>query len=158
MTTYMDELGGKAKAVVPVLTQLGTAEKNAILKQLADDLLIDSSAILQENTKDVVAASQNGISEVMVDRLRLDESRLAAMATGLQDVAGLPDPIGQVVRGYTNLDGLNIVQNNGETAGQTVPHFHLHVIPRYQGDRQNILWKPGKASDAELDEIVNQMK
>ena len=55
-------------------------------------------------------------------------------------------------------DGVNLVQNNGEAAGQTVPHFHLHVIPRYQNDGQHILWKPGKASDAELDETVEAMK
>ena len=55
-------------------------------------------------------------------------------------------------------DGVNLVQNNGEAAGQTVPHFHLHVIPRYQNDGQHSLWKPGKASDAELYEIVEAMK
>ena len=55
-------------------------------------------------------------------------------------------------------DGTNLVQNNGETAGQTVPHFHLHVIPRYKGDGQQILWKPGKASEKELDEVVAAMK
>lgn len=54
-------------------------------------------------------------------------------------------------------DGANLVQNNGAAAGQTVGHFHLHVIPRYQGDGQHILWKPQKASDAELDEILGIM-
>ncbi len=41
-------------------------------------------------------------------------------------------------------DGLNIVQNNGEAAGQTVRHFHMHLIPRYENDGQHILWNPGK--------------
>ncbi len=50
-------------------------------------------------------------------------------------------------------DGLNLVQNNGEVAGQTVKHFHLHLIPRYKDDGQNILWNPGKMSDEELEEI-----
>ena len=54
-------------------------------------------------------------------------------------------------------DGLNIVQNNGETAGQTVPHFHIHIIPRYKGDGQNILWRPGHPSDAELDRICKKI-
>ena len=59
----------------------------------------------------------------------------------------------------TNLkaDGLNIVQNNGETAGQTVKHFHLHLIPRYKDDGQNILWKPGEVSDEELELIKAQI-
>lgn len=50
-------------------------------------------------------------------------------------------------------DGLNLVQNNGEAAGQTVPHFHLHVIPRYQDDGQNINWIPGQPSQEELEAV-----
>lgn len=44
-------------------------------------------------------------------------------------------------------DGLNVLQNNGEAAGQTVMHYHTHLIPRYEGDEVNIGWKPGEASD-----------
>ena len=54
-------------------------------------------------------------------------------------------------------DGLNLVQNNGEAAGQTVKHFHLHLIPRYKDDGQNILWKPGEVSQDELEEIRKQI-
>ena len=54
-------------------------------------------------------------------------------------------------------DGLNLVQNNGETAGQTVHHFHMHIIPRYKGDGQNILWKPGHPADTELDRICEKI-
>lgn len=50
-------------------------------------------------------------------------------------------------------DGLNLVQNNGEAAGQTVSHFHLHMIPRYLGDGQNINWIPGKPTQEELEEV-----
>ena len=50
-------------------------------------------------------------------------------------------------------DGLNLVQNNGEAAGQTVKHFHVHVIPRYKGDGQNINWVPGSPSQEELESI-----
>ena len=50
--------------------------------------------------------------------------------------------------------GLNVVQNNGELAGQTVKHFHMHLIPRYENDGQKILWDPKEASDDELKEIV----
>lgn len=49
-----------------------------------------------------------------------------------------------------NADGFNIVQNNNEVAGQTVFHFHIHLIPRYEGDGQVIGWKPGKSSPEEL--------
>lgn len=54
-------------------------------------------------------------------------------------------------------DGLNLVQNNGEVAGQTVEHFHLHLIPRYRNDGQKIGWAPGKPSEEELEEIRRQI-
>ena len=54
-------------------------------------------------------------------------------------------------------DGLNLVQNNGETAGQTVSHFHLHMIPRYADDGQTLGWVPGKASLEDLDEVKRMM-
>ena len=53
----------------------------------------------------------------------------------------------------TGAEGFNIVQNNGELAGQTVFHFHLHLIPRYPDDGQRIGWKPGKPSEEELKEV-----
>ena len=49
-------------------------------------------------------------------------------------------------------DGFNIVQNNGECAGQTVFHFHMHLIPRYKGDQVGITWHPGELSDADKEE------
>ena len=52
-------------------------------------------------------------------------------------------------------DGLNLVQNNGAIAGQTVMHFHLHIIPRYKDDNQHILWNPTKPSPEELVMIKN---
>ena len=54
-------------------------------------------------------------------------------------------------------DGFNLVQNNGETAGQTVMHFHMHLIPRYKNDNQKIGWTPGEPSQEEQEEIRNQI-
>lgn len=54
-------------------------------------------------------------------------------------------------------EGLNVVQNNGDLAGQTVYHFHLHLIPRYRADGQTIGWKPQAVSPEELDEIKEQI-
>ena len=50
-------------------------------------------------------------------------------------------------------DGFNLVQNNGEVAGQTVFHFHMHLIPRYVNDGQKILWTPGESTTEELEEV-----
>lgn len=54
-------------------------------------------------------------------------------------------------------DGFNLVQNNGETAGQTVMHFHMHLIPRYEEDGQHIGWEPGEVTQEELEEIKKQI-
>lgn len=54
-------------------------------------------------------------------------------------------------------DGFNLVQNNGEIAGQTVFHFHMHLIPRYKDDNQKIGWVPGKPEGEELEEIQRQI-
>lgn len=54
-------------------------------------------------------------------------------------------------------DGLNLVQNNGEAAGQTVPHFHLHLIPRYVDDGQKINWVPGEPTQEELEAVYREM-
>ena len=54
-------------------------------------------------------------------------------------------------------DGVNLVQNNGTAAGQTVMHFHLHVIPRYTNDGQHILWKPTEPSTEELRQIREEL-
>lgn len=54
-------------------------------------------------------------------------------------------------------DGLNLIQNNGEVAGQTVMHFHLHVIPRYENDRQRIGWVPGEPTQEELETVRKEI-
>lgn len=54
-------------------------------------------------------------------------------------------------------DGFNIVQNNGEAAGQTVFHFHMHLIPRYQGDGVGLTWKPGELTDEIREEILSKI-
>ena len=55
-------------------------------------------------------------------------------------------------------DGVNIVQNNGEAAGQTVFHFHMHIIPRYEGDNAGVTWTPGKLTDEMKEEILKAVK
>lgn len=56
-----------------------------------------------------------------------------------------------------NCDGLNVLQNNGEAAGQTVFHLHVHLIPRYKDDQVNITWKPGEPEE-DMGEIAEQIK
>ena len=108
--TYVDTLGQQAKVASRQIAKLSTAAKNDLLNQVAKALVAESAYIITENAKDMANAKENGISEIMQDRLLLTEDRIAGIAEGVRQVADLQDPIGQVVRGYTNLDGLKIVQ------------------------------------------------
>ncbi len=63
-----------------------------------------------------------------------------------------------VLTGILGCDGYNLVQNNGEVAGQTVDHFHLHLIPRYEGDDARVGWNPGSLDQAEAEELLALIK
>ncbi|WP_285118916.1 glutamate-5-semialdehyde dehydrogenase [Lactococcus petauri] len=106
----IEDLGVKVKAASKEAAKLSAATKNNFLLFLADTLIQNISRIIFENERDLLKAKEYGISDIMVDRLRLTPERISDMALGLRQVADLPDPIGQVLQGFTNLDGLKIVQ------------------------------------------------
>lgn len=91
-----------------MLATASTAQKNKALLDAADKLVATSGTILEANAKDVADAREAGISEGLIDRLRLDEGRINAMADGLRQVAGLPDPVGEVLDGWVRPNGLRI--------------------------------------------------
>lgn len=97
----------EAKAAVSALAVLSSEEKNKALLAMADALIADTDAILCENEKDMVAA-KDSISAVMLDRLRLDASRIRAMADGIRAVAALPDPVGTILSDEIRPNGLHI--------------------------------------------------
>ncbi len=74
-----------------------------------------------------------------------------------QRVLPLAKEMAVLMKEKLGCDGLNLVQNNGELAGQTVMHFHMHMIPRYKDDGQKIGWVPGKPSQEELDAVLGQI-
>lgn len=74
------------------------------------------------------------------------------------DAISVAKKIAPKMKANLKADGFNLVQNNGEAAGQTVMHFHLHLIPRYKNDGQNLLWTPGEVSPEELDLIKAQIE
>ena len=84
--------------------------KDAALRAMADGLVAGSRTILEANAADVQAAESGGTPTHLVDRLRLDAGRVEGMAQGLRDVAGLPDPVGEVLRGSTLANGLQLRQ------------------------------------------------
>jgi len=103
----MKELLEQAKAAKPRVAALGTEEKNRGLLAMADSLETHAGEILKANAEDLTEA-QGKISDVMLDRLRLTEGRIQAMAQGIRQVAALPDPVGLILDSHTRPDGLKI--------------------------------------------------
>ncbi len=97
----------RAKAAAPSLSGLSTEKKNEAIEAMAAELESSAEAILAANDQDMEAA-RGHISEVMLDRLRLTEGRIASMAAGMRDVARLPDPAWRTLESVTRPDGLRI--------------------------------------------------
>lgn len=102
------ELGARAKAASRVLATASTEVKDAALLAAADLLLDRHAEVLAANEVDVAAAEADGRPSTVVDRLRLSDMRLLAMANGLRAVAALPDPVGEVTDGWTRPNGLRV--------------------------------------------------
>ena len=81
-----------------VMARLGSAAKNGLLLNMARGLVDNTAGLIEENRKDLEAGAGKGLSAAMLDRLMLDEGRIAAMADGLREVAALPDPVGEVTK------------------------------------------------------------
>jgi glutamate-5-semialdehyde dehydrogenase len=106
--TSLSELGQRAKAASLVLALASTDTKDTALTAAADLLLQRAEEILAANAADVERAKAEGVSATIVDRLRLSDARIASMAGGLRQVAGLADPVGEVVEGWVRPNGLRI--------------------------------------------------
>ncbi|GAB5054489.1 glutamate-5-semialdehyde dehydrogenase [Pediococcus parvulus] len=106
----LTQMGQNAKNAEQQLSQLSTIKKNQVLKAMAREVRKSSDAILKANAIDMQDAEKNGVKKVMLDRLKLDDDRIASMADGLEEVAGLADPIGEVLKGWTTETGLDISQ------------------------------------------------
>ena len=104
----METLGKQAKAASRVLACADTGTKNAALTAIADALLEQSETILAANAEDLENGKAAGLTESLLDRLRLDESRVAGMAQGVREVAEAPDPVNRVLWGETRPTGLKI--------------------------------------------------
>ncbi len=106
--TDIKTLALECRDVATAIAGLPTEAKNALLRAMADALLADEAAILAANARDLEAASAKGIGSAMLDRLRLDASRLQCIAAAVREVAELPDPVGQVTRAYDRPNGIHV--------------------------------------------------
>ncbi len=136
------DVARRAREAATELAVATRAVKDATLAGMADALLRATADVLAANVRDVSAAQAAGTPEAIIDRLRLDEPRIAAMAEGLRDVAGLPDPVGEVVRGSTLANGLELRQVR-------VPFGVVGIIyearPNVTADAAGICLKSGNA-------------
>jgi glutamate-5-semialdehyde dehydrogenase len=132
----------RAREAATVLALATRAAKDAALEAMAQALLDDTAVVLSANAEDVAAAERAGTPAHLIDRLRLDSTRVAAMAQGLRDVAALPDPVGEVLRGSTLANGLELRQVR-------VPFGVVGVIyearPNVTADAAGICLKSGNA-------------
>jgi len=133
----------RAREASRVLALATRAQKDAALHAMAGALLDHGDVIRKANNQDVHRAEKNGTPANIIDRLRIDDSRLADMAQGLRDVAGLPDPVGEVVRGSTLANGLELRQIR-------VPFGVVGIIyearPNVTADAAGICLKSGNAA------------
>lgn len=107
---YIDELGQKAVQAKRKIASASTGEKNAVLIKIAQILRENTDFILEENEKDIADARQNGITETMVDRLRLTKERIEGIADACLQLVNLEDPVGEVLEGSVRPNGMRITK------------------------------------------------
>jgi glutamate-5-semialdehyde dehydrogenase len=108
--TEMLALGKAARQAARIVALADTATKNAALGAMAEQITAQADAILDANKRDVEQARKNHQTKAFVDRLTLNKERIGAMAKGLGDIAGLPDPVGQVMAEWDRPNGLHIAR------------------------------------------------
>lgn len=138
----LTDMGKAAVAAKYEVQKMDTAGRNASLKAVAEGLIRDRESILDANGQDVERAVQGGMHPGMVDRLKLTEARVDAMAEGLLQICGLPDPLGEVLEHFTRPNGLEIEKRR-------VPLGVIGIIyesrPNVTADAFGLCFKAGNA-------------
>jgi glutamate-5-semialdehyde dehydrogenase len=139
----VQEQARRARTAALTLNSATRATKDAALLAMADSVAKSETAILEANERDVTRAESNGTSAALIDRLRLTPDRIAGMVEGLRELAALPDPVGDVVRGWTNANGVQVRQVR-------VPFGVVGIIyearPNVTADAGGICLKSGNAA------------
>lgn len=138
----MLRLARQARIASRALAQLTTAQKNTCLLAMADALLAQRAAIQEANARDLEAAAA-GLSSAMLDRLRLDDKRVSAMATGLREVAALPDPVGRLLDERVRPNGLRL-RKVATPIGVVVIIYESR--PNVTADAASLCFKSGNAT------------
>ena len=139
----MTNLAKQAKTAARELAKLSTAEKNRCLLAMADALETGQSALKEANGLDMAAGAESGLSTAMLDRLKLDDKRIAGMAKGLRDVAALPDPVGRTLDERVRPNGLKL-QKISTPLGVIVIIYESR--PNVTADAASLCFKSGNAT------------
>ncbi len=139
----MTQLGRQAREASRQLSSWSAARKNACLLAMADALEQNAADLKEANSLDMDYATRNGLSSAMLDRLRLDDKRIAAMATGLREVAALPDPVGKILDERVRPNGLRL-QKITTPIGVVV--FIYESRPNVTADAAGLCFKSGNAT------------
>ncbi len=139
----MTQLARQAKAASRELANLSAREKNDCLLAMAGTIGRNSNAIKQANALDMEAAAKNGLSSAMLDRLKLDDPRISGMATGLREVAALPDPVGRILDERVRPNGLKL-QKISTPIGVVVIIYESR--PNVTADAASLCFKSGNAT------------
>lgn len=139
----MTRLAQQAKVASRELAKLTTAEKNAALEAMAGALEGDAAALKEANERDMQVGAQMGLSSAMLDRLKLDDKRIAGMAKGLREVAALPDPVGRLLDERVRPNGLKL-QKISTPIGVVVIIYESR--PNVTADAASLCFKSGNAT------------
>jgi glutamate-5-semialdehyde dehydrogenase len=143
LTEQMTHLAKNAKAASRELAKLTRAEKNSCLLAMADALEKNSEALKKANALDMEVGAKLNLSSAMLDRLKLDDKRIAAMAKGLREVAALPDPVGKILDERTRPNGLKL-QKISTPIGVVVIIYESR--PNVTADAASLCFKSGNAT------------
>jgi len=143
LTEQMTDLAKKAKVASRELAKLSALEKNACLEAMATALERHAPEIQAANQLDLQAGAKHGLSSAMLDRLKLDEKRIASMAKGLREVSALPDPVGKVLDERVRPNGLRL-QKISTPIGVVVIIYESR--PNVTADAASLCFKSGNAT------------
>ena len=143
LTEQMTQLAKQARAASRELAKFTTREKNDCLLAMADALERNSAALKDANAQDMEVAAKLGLSSAMLDRLKLDDKRIAGMAKGLREVAALPDPVGRVLDERVRPNGLKL-QKMATPIGVVVIIYESR--PNVTADAAGLCFKSGNAT------------
>lgn len=141
--THIHQMGYEARQAALALSLISAEDKNAILRSMATGIRANAASIISENEKDLASAVENNLSMAMQDRLKLDEPRIEAIAAGIEKVASLPEPCGEILMETTRPNGIKLTQVR-------VPIGTIGIIyesrPNVTSDAAVLCFKSGNAT------------